>query len=248
MTTRRLTKPWECAGRNLYYYEFAADRFCEQSSEVLLTSSESFGYDVERFLNKKVETHLTTYLDSLAAGAWTRAIPWRQERALVLSILFQGTRVAAANGDKGARSDLRQMLTKGNAYLDRFAKESYTRLYYFGGKVPDGQFLYFPSNGLSVLPIVGGSGVFQPTGPSTFIAAIPVATPVQVAEAQIDHALSSGTLAACSVGLKCDLTIVPPAIRAGSDEVAIRASIRGLRDAANKLVETIASVNKTAGF
>jgi hypothetical protein len=81
VTTRRLTKPWEGSERNLYYYDFARDSFHEESSRTLLTADNSFGYNVERFLNETVESHLANHLDALSAGTFIGNIPWNQGRA-----------------------------------------------------------------------------------------------------------------------------------------------------------------------
>ena len=253
VTTRRLTKPWEGAQRALFHYNFTTDSFDDETSRTLLTADESYGYEVERFLNERVEVHLATYLDSVAAGGLSTAIPWPQERALILSVFIQSLRVRAGRGDADALRELRELLAKGDEYLDQFVTAARRDFRYVGGRVPAGQLLYFPSDGITALPMVGTTErlpamLFQPTTLTTFFAAVPVGIPEETSDRQLQEAMATGLLVAFSVGLVCDRVIIPPEIRGRADEAAMRTSIRTLRSAAEGFTRIIGQMNRMVGF
>jgi hypothetical protein len=252
VTTRRLTKAWEYGQRKLYGYSFAEDRFFERSSRSLLTAEESFGTDVERFLNVHIENPLSNYLDAVAEGTLVQNHPWVQERALILSMLFQSMRVGAGRGDVEATQKLKELLTKDASFLDQLAIGSRTMFRFVGAKIGHGQHLFFPADGVAALPMIGAPAktpgmMFQPTTMKTFFAGIPSNVPEGVAEEQLHTAMANGTIVAFSVGLICDRVIIPPPIR-GRDESDIKRGLLELRAAARGFVQVIAKANRVVGL
>jgi hypothetical protein len=253
VTTRRLTKPWECAQRQLYYYDFTLDSFGEETSRTLLTADESFGEEVEVFLNRTVETPLAGYLDEIGDGTLVNDLSWKHERALVLSLLFQPIRVGAARGDEWATNALRDLLTKEDSYFDQLVAGSRQRSRHVAGKVARGQMLFFPADGLAGVPLAGAASsspsmLFQPTTLTTFFAAVPRDIPEHVVMDQLRGSLANGMIVAYSVGLKSDRVIVPPPIRENVAEANVRTMVRTLRDGAVGIAKAITRANEIVGL
>jgi hypothetical protein len=253
VTTRRLTKAWEYGQRMLYGYNFAEDKFFERSSRSLLTADESFGTDVERFLNAHIENPLSNYLDAVAEGTLVQNLPWAQQRALILSMLFQSMRVGAGRGDVEATQKLKELLTKDVSFLDQLAVGSRTIFRFIGAKIGHGQRLFFPTDGVAALPLAGASAstpgmIFQPTTLHTFFAGIPMNVPEGVAEEQLRTAMANGTIVAFSVGLICDRVIIPPDIRESTDEPTIKKTLHQLRSSTREMARLIAEANRMVGF
>jgi hypothetical protein len=247
-TTRRLTKSWEFGQRMLYGYNFAEDRFFERSSKSLLVADQSFGADMERFFNDHIENPLANYLDGLAEGALVHDPPWAQQRALVLSMLFQSMRVGAGRGDAEAVRWMNDLGTKDEKFLDQLAAASRTKFRFIGGKLGREPHLFFPADGIAVFPMVGAPAdapgmLFQPTSLTTFFAGIPVGVPEKVAEDQMRAAMANGMISAFSVGLKCDRVVIPSAIR-GRDEKNVKAGLLELRGAAKGLADLMGRANQ----
>lgn len=255
VVTRRLTKAWEFHDgrreRQLLYYDFDRDEVASHASKSLLTSVDSFGHAVEGFLNKWIETPLADYLTSVAQRGLSTPIPWRQERALRLYIPLQGARAAAGAGKADAAADLRFAPTFTEADVDALAVSAATTWRFLGGQMPVGQALFFPSVGIAALPLAGSPnetpcGIFLPTSPTTFFAAIPAKIPDAVADRQLRAALTNRTLVALSVGLTCNRVVVPPAMRT-HDRTTLCTAIRAFRSGAGNLEKAFRDANLVAG-
>ena len=254
--TRRLTKPWEFGNRRLYVYDFTQDKFFDESSKTLLTADESFGYEVERSLNELIEQPLAQYLDSLREGALAASIPWKHERALILSLIFQGQRVAAGDGDLEAMADLQTSLPKGDAYLDPLARAAKTRFRFIGGKLAQGgpeRVFFFPCGGVAALPLAGAPAstpamLFQPTSLNTFFAAVPTELPEHVAEDQLRDAMSNGLITAYSMGLISERIIIPPPIREATDDITLKKAVLMQRSAAKRIAELVYEATRIVGL
>jgi hypothetical protein len=249
-TARRLTKPWEYGNRMLFAYSFKEDKFLEKPSARLLTGERSFGAEAEKFLNEKIEQPLTNHLDSLAAGTFTAQLPWPQERALILSSMFQATRVRAGCGEVDSVAHLQELVGKDDVFLDELAVASRTRFRFYGVKLaarlPP---LCFPSAGIAALPVVGARAImFQPTSLSTFFATIPVDVPEHLVIDHLRQLMDTGVAAACSVGLTCDLVILPPQHRDQIDRNDLRGVLRKFRTCARGLMDAFRQANELTGL
>lgn len=247
-TTRRLTKPWEFGARRLYVYNFPTDTLSDKSSRHLLVARKSFGYDVEKFLNDLVENPLASYLDNINAGQLVSNLPWKQERALLLSLFFQTVRVRAGRGDPTATQELHDLLTKDDSHFDQIAMGFRQDFRCYGCKLPNNMELYFPGNGITGVPVVSADPkfpaiLFQPTGLDTFHAAVPVSIPQHIGERQLREAIATKLVVAYSVGLTCDDVILPPKFF-GEDTSTVRSVIRDLRTSAKGIADIISTVNK----
>ena len=251
VATRRLTKAWEGQGarRPLYFYDFENDAFGERSSKSLLTAEHSYGYDVERFLNDTVENPLAGYLDSLEAGTLKTSLPWKHERALLLSLAFQGLRAHAARGNPQAVSELHDLLTKSDTYYDELATASSSMYHRFGCKLRGDQLLYFPSDGLAGIPLPGASTdcpaiLFQPTSTTTFFALVPAGFSAAEAEARLGEVMENGLLVACSVGAKSRRVLIPPEMKQRVPESVLRQVLRQFRLASGRIIELVLGANR----
>jgi hypothetical protein len=202
--TRRLTKPWEFGDRLLFYFDFEKNDFGEESSRTLLTAAESYGFDVERLLNEKIENPLANYLDGLANVGLVTDIQWRQERAVLLSLVLQSARVVAARGDTGALDQLRSIVSQDDVQLDAMAglirRDWRTIGVRLGAQTGE---LCFPSVGLAALPLVGTTRPvwFQPTSLRTLFALVPTDVPEASTDEQIRAAMANHSVIAFSIGL-----------------------------------------------
>jgi hypothetical protein len=188
----------------------------------------------------------------VAEGTLVQNLPWAQQRALILSMLFQSLRVGAGRGDVEATQKLKELLTKDASFLDQLAIGSRTTFRFLGAKIGHGQHLFFPADGVAALPMIGAPArapgmMFQPTTMKTFFAGIPMNVPEGVAEEQLRTAMANGTIVAFSVGLICDRVIIPPNIR-GREESDIKKGLLTLRAAAKGLVEVIGKANRIVGL
>ena len=253
---RRLTTPWEFDDgkeqRQLHYYDFRTNEFDTQSSRHLLTSVDSFGSDLETFLNKTVESDLARHLNDLDAGQWNGNLPWRQRRALILSTMFQPFRFIAGRGEQEGIDQLRFWMAQEQSYFDNLAVGATASFHFMGVRLPPGQYLFFPSDGLQVLPLLGSEakapGMFvQPTGLDTICAAVPAGVPEERAASQIRAALDLGFFPMISVGLQCDRVVIPPPfIRCDKND--LRGMILAAREAARNLTIAVAAENRKLGY
>ncbi len=251
--TRRLTKAWEFSDakfkKHLWYYDFRANEFGHMSSKRLLTSAVSYGDDVECFLNRIIETPLAAYADTLSnSHALIPNVPWEQERAMALSVFLQGVRSQAGDGDVRALQELRVNATKDDAYWDQLTAAARKSWNFIGGKVGAAWSLFFPCVGLAPLPLVGQPGLFQPTSPTTFIAALPVEIPSELASRQVCEWMDSGGMSAFSVGLDSTRVVVPPNMMLNGDRMQVRDTIVTARACATGLTKNIFKVNSAMGF
>jgi hypothetical protein len=77
---RRVTKAWEFKDRRLRYYDFEKDEFDFDSSRFLLTADTSYGVEVEKLLNLHIETHLASYLHTIATYPLAKDLPPAPDR------------------------------------------------------------------------------------------------------------------------------------------------------------------------
>jgi hypothetical protein len=234
----------------LFAYSFKEDKFLEKPSARLLTAERSFGAKAEKFLNEKIEQPLTKHLDSLAAGTFTAQLPWPQERALILSSMFQATRVGAGRGETESATHLHEIVGRDDAFLDQLAGASRTRFRFFGLKLgAQHPPLCFPSIGLAALPVIGAPAImFQPTSLSTLFATIPIEVPEHLVEGHLRQLMNTGVAAACSVGLICDLVILPPFHREHTDRTDLRRAIKTFRTSAQGLMDVFRRANELTGL
>lgn len=104
---------------------------------------------------------------------------------------------------------------------------------------------------MAALPVAGARAImFQPTGLHTFFATIPIEAPEELVQDQLRQLMDTGVAAACSVGLACDLVILPPQHR---DEAQIarndlRRVLRNFRESAQGLMGAFRSANEITGL
>lgn len=119
--SRFLTTPWEFGQRRLWYYDFDTDRFAHRSSQSLFAAVGLNSLEVERRLDRLVETPISNArADLLRPGGGEAAVDleWPLFRALALLLLLQPFRVAdAAPGP----TTLEEVVSRPDAEIDAIA-------------------------------------------------------------------------------------------------------------------------------
>jgi hypothetical protein len=232
----------------LNYFAFADDSIKTISPKSMYVSDTPYPADVEKWLDRNVETPLGEYLARCkraieASADVKQATPdpsARERKALTLTVLLQPGRTAIAVD--GSDTHLIDAIRKGDAFIERLI-EHYDQI--SDGLVvndPTSQ-LFFPSLGLVGLPLLGGLGMFLPLAPWLCTMRIP--------KAALDGSLelflrTTGVTQALSAGLQDDRIVLPP-LRAEADDEQVAALVRECRASAHKLHQLIAQSNERIG-
>lgn len=219
---RHLTKPWEFGQRKFWVYDFVDDAFSIESSRSFLTTKMPWGDDIEKFLNRYLETPLADFLNN-RFNAETRPGEIRPAtlRAIKLAVLLQRHR------SSDNTSLLAELVKGGETELDVLmvgAEEAYTFVHVPMKK----SCICFPEDGFVVIPFLQGRpGLGMPLHPSHMTVAVP--NPAERFINQLNKYQQAGeTIAHLSVGTSCRRLIVPGSAR-GNDESKLRGWLKQAR-------------------
>jgi hypothetical protein len=237
-----LTRRWEIPGskKNLWYYDFKRDAFDIQSAKTLFTLDTPHPGKVEAFLNTYLESPLSQYVSDLIRRG-ERDRTWKQERALRLTLLFQGQRALDPHTD--GKFSLENLADKDEAYLDQLAVAAETLGRFFAFVLPCGEFLYYPSTGLVPFPVAtaGPLGLFLPVAPTVLVAW----TPPGVTDTEVNSAAARrGLLTGLSVGSeRASKIVIPGGIHGNVDPTILREQIRSFRANTTQLCRLVQDVD-----
>lgn len=228
---RHLTTPWEFGQRKLWVYDFELDRFTEQSSKSLLTLQTPWDDEIERFLNRFLESPLSSFLKKFNPETKREDIPDAALRALKLAVLLQRHR-SADNADF-----LKKLVDGGEQLLDTLmigAEEAYTFMHIPVRK----SFFCFPAEGLVVVPFLEGRpGVGVPFHPSHMTVAVPNPSARFVNQLK-KYQESQHVIAYLAVGTRSRRVIVPGTVR-GNGEEKVRAWLKHARKRAGEITRQL---------
>lgn len=245
--SRFLTTPWEFGQRKLWYYDFELDRLKSGFSKSLFAKEGTTTAEVERLLDRLIETPIGAARSRLWAAARevSQQLEWPLFRALALLFFLQPFR--AVEGVEGIET-LKQVLTRPEAEIDGLALSIGQRYRLMRVSVAAESPLLYPSDGYFPLiaePQDGGCafGFAMPLSERhAFIGIRQSVDPTQIAHW---NANGGGFIANYSVGHTSRRVVVHPALVESIPDTELREAIRAARTG---VTEAIARCRELTGI
>lgn len=236
--SRFLTIPWEHGERMLWFYDFERDRLDTASSKHLFAREGTNTVEVERRLNRLVETPIASARTALWANGSdvSQDLEWSLFRALALLILLQPFR----SSDSSDRSQtLEEVISRSDKDIDGLAHAIGATWRLMRITVSDRSPLVYPSSGFFPLLAspIGGKCAFAFAVPLSPIHAF-VGVPSDIQSEQTEHwsANGAGFVSNYSVGYRASVVVVHPSLVNALPEAEI---VKAIRDARAGVVKTI---------
>ena len=222
-----------------------------QFSKRLFAEVDTNTLEVEKLLNRYLETPLKQLKNRLLEAADFKITDWNQYRSLFLYFMIQAARYSKTKLSPDEREaeehHLDQMLKKGEDFLNQLVLADMQKNHVFAISMPEGQILFFPEAGFFQIPVKDPGCITN----FTFGFVVPITPSFAIARvaktADRKHLLENrDQLSVFSVGLndKMQRILIPKQIRELYNDGAISNLMVSQREAAINIVTGTHQIRK----